>query len=191
PHRPGAKREGPLSRPGRLRAQPPHAVAPEPELVVEALALGVVKVVTLAPEVPMALEAARDFAAAGVRVSVGHTLSSAEQVEAALDVVAAADGVAGFTHLYNAMTPLASREPGAVGAALARGDAFAEVILDLHHVHGVAFRAAHAAKPGRLMLVTDAMRAAGTAEGDSELGGQAVVVAQGAARLRDGTLAGS
>jgi N-acetylglucosamine-6-phosphate deacetylase len=191
PDVPGAHLEGPFISPDRLGAQPPHAVDPDPELVAEALALDVVRVVTLAPELPGALSAARAFAGAGVRVSVGHTLATAEQAEAVLDAVAETGGVAGFTHLYNAMSQLGSRSPGAVGAALARGDAYAEVILDLHHVHGTAFRAALAAKPGRLLLVTDAMRAAGTDEGESELGGQTVVVSGGAARLRDGTLAGS
>jgi len=191
PDVPGAHLEGPFINPGRLGAQPPFAVDPDPGLVAEVLGLGVVRVVTLAPELPGALEAARAFARAGVRVSVGHTLATAEQAEAALDAVAAEGGVAGFTHLYNAMTQLASREPGAVGAALARADAYAEVILDLHHVHRAAFRAALAAKRGRLLLVTDAMRAAGMEEGESELGGQTVVVSGGAARLRDGTLAGS
>lgn len=191
PDVPGAHLEGPFISPDKLGAQPPHALPPDLGLVAEAVALGVVKVVTLAPEVPGALEAARAFARAGVRVSVGHTLASTAQVEAALDAVAGAGGVAGFTHLYNAMSQLGSREPGAVGAALARADAYAELILDLHHVHGTAFRAALAAKPGRLMLVTDAIRAAGTEAGESELGGQPVVVSGGAARLRDGTLAGS
>ena len=191
PDLPGAHLEGPFINPGRLGAQPPYTVAPHPDLVAEAIALDVVRVVTLAPEVPGALEAARAFARAEVRVSVGHTLATVEQVEDCLDAVAAAGGVAGFTHLYNAMTQLSSREPGAVGAALSRPDAYAEVILDTHHVHRAAFRAALAAKPGRLMLVTDAMRAAGAGDGESELGGQPVVIADGAARLRDGTLAGS
>src|SRR5690606_24591944 len=116
PDLPGAHLEGPFINPGRLGAQPPYTVAPHPDLVAEAIALDVVRVVTLAPEVPGALEAARAFARAEVRVSVGHTLATVEQVEDCLDAVAAAGGVAGFTHLYNAMTQLSSREPGAVGA---------------------------------------------------------------------------
>ncbi len=187
----GAHLEGPFINPGRLGAQPPATLPPEPDLVNEVLALEVVRVVTLAPEVEGALQAAETFARAGVRVSFGHTLATADQATEGVDAVLAAGGTAGFTHLYNAMTPLASREPGAVGVALARPEAYAELILDLHHVHAVAFRAAHAAKGDRLLLITDAMRAAGSDGGASELGGQAVYVDAGAARLADGTLAGS
>lgn len=105
--------------------------------------------------------------------------------------VRAAGGTVGYTHLFNAMTQLVGRDPGAVGAALADGEAFAELILDLHHVHPTAFRAALAAKPGRLHLVTDAIRACGAGDGESELGGATVRVEGGAVRLPDGTLAGS
>src|SRR5690606_18660127 len=75
--------------------------------------------------------------------------------------------------------------------ALASGRAYAELILDLHHVHPASFRAAHAAKPDRLLLITDAIRATGLGDGESELGGLPVTVRGGAARLADGTLAGS
>lgn len=187
----GAHLEGPFINPGRLGAQPPDNLPPTPDLVAEVLAVGVVMVVTLAPELDGALEAARDFARAGVRVSFGHTLATAEEAIAGVEAVRSVGGTPSFTHLYNAMSPLASREPGTVGAALARDDAYAELILDLHHVHPVAFRAAVAAKRGRLLLITDAIRAAGLGDGESELGGQRVTVAHGAARLADGTLAGS
>jgi N-acetylglucosamine-6-phosphate deacetylase len=89
------------------------------------------------------------------------------------------------------MTALGSRAPGTVGAALADEDAFAELILDLHHVHAASFRAAAAAKSGRLHLITDAIRACGMPEGETELGGQRVLVRGGAARLPGGSLAGS
>lgn len=187
----GAHLEGPFINPHRLGAQPPHAVEPVAELVGEALATGVVRVVTLAPELEHAPDAARRFAAAGARVSFGHTNAMASQVAEVARVVRGAGGVIGFTHLFNAMTQLGSREPGAVGAAMADPEAFAELILDLHHVHAMTFRAALAAKPERLHLITDAIRACGLPEGASELGGQAVVVRSGAARLPDGTLAGS
>jgi len=187
----GAHLEGPFISPDRLGAQPPNAVHPSPELVAEALATGVVRVVTLAPEVEGAVEAAGAFAAAGTRVSVGHTVAGHADVAAVAAAVRSHGGTLGFTHLYNAMPGLGSREPGVVGAAFADASAFAEVILDLHHVHAVSFMAAVAAKPGRLHLITDAIRAAGSGDGASELGGQPVVVAGGAARLHDGTLAGS
>jgi N-acetylglucosamine-6-phosphate deacetylase len=100
-------------------------------------------------------------------------------------------GTVGFTHLYNAMGGLEGRAPGVVGACFADPDAYAELILDTHHVDPVAFLAARAAKPGRLLLITDAIRASGRPEGRSELGGQEVEVRGGAVRLPDGTLAGS
>lgn len=187
----GAHLEGPFISPGKLGAQPPDDLPPDPALVAEVIALGVVKVVTLAPELEGAVQAAQAFARAGVRVSFGHTLATAEQAGSAVDAVLAAAGTPGFTHLYNAMTQLGSREPGVVGTALSRSDAFAELIFDRHHVHPVAFRAAVAAKPGRSLLITDAIRATGRGDGASELGGQSVTVAGGAARLADGTLAGS
>lgn len=187
----GAHLEGPFISPQRLGAQPPFAVLPTPELVAEVLALGVVRVVTLAPELPGASEAARLFAANGVRVSLGHTVAAYEQVAAVVRAVESAGGVVGFTHLFNAMSQLGSREPGVVGAALSLPDTYAELILDLHHVHPASFRATLAAKPERLLLISDAIRAAGTAVRETELGGAAVLVQGGAARLADGTLAGS
>ena len=178
----GAHLEGPFISPDRLGAQPPNAVHPSPELVAEALATGVVRVVTLAPEVEGAVEAAGAFAVAGTRVSIGHTVAGHADVAAVAAAVRSHGGTLGFTHLYNAMPGLGSREPGVVGAAFADASAFAEVILDLHHVHAVSFMAAVAAKPGRLHLITDAIRAAGSGDGASELGGQSVVVAGGELR---------
>ena len=191
PSIPGAHLEGPFISPERLGAQPPFALEPTPARVEAVLELGVVRLVTLAPELPGALGAATRFAAAGVRVSVGHTVASFEEVQALLEMVREAGGTVGFTHLYNAMGGLAGREPGVVGAALAHLDTYAELIFDTHHVHKGSFLAARAAKPGRLHFITDAIRAAGGPEGETELGGQTVTVKGGAARLPDGTLAGS
>jgi N-acetylglucosamine-6-phosphate deacetylase len=191
PDLPGAHLEGPFVSPDRLGAQPPFALPPTPERVAEVVATGVVRVVTLAPELDGAEAAARAFAAAGVRVSVGHTRADAATVARIAAAVRDEGGTLGFTHLYNAMGGLEGRAPGVVGACFADADAFAELILDGHHVEPVAFLAARAAKPGRLLLVTDAIRACGLPEGETELGGQRVTVAGGAARLADGTLAGS
>ncbi|HET8985302.1 MAG TPA: amidohydrolase family protein [Trueperaceae bacterium] len=187
----GAHLEGPFISPRRLGAQPDFAIAATQEAVMEVLATGVVRVVTLAPEVERAVTAARSFAGAGVRVSIGHTLADHTVVAECAAAVRSVGGTLGFTHLFNAMSGLGSRDPGVVGSALADRGAFAELILDLHHVHAVSFLASAAAKPGRLHLITDAIRAAGTGDGPSELGGQAVTVTDGAARLADGTLAGS
>jgi len=191
PDLPGAHLEGPFISPKRLGAQPPFTLEPTPEQLDELLDLEVVKLGTLAPEVSGAVEAARRFARAGVRVSVGHTTASYEQVRALAGAVREVGGTVGFTHLYNAMGGLEGRAPGAVGAALADAEGYAELILDLHHVHAGSFLAAAAAKPGRLHLVTDGIRACGAGDGATELGGQRVVVKGGAARLEDGTLAGS
>ncbi|HRQ09413.1 MAG: N-acetylglucosamine-6-phosphate deacetylase [Trueperaceae bacterium] len=191
PDLPGVHLEGPFISPHRLGAQPPFALAPTPDLVDEVLETGVVRLVTLAPELEHSSTAAARFAAAGVRVSFGHTVATAEQVALVAEVVRGSGGTVGFTHLFNAMSQLGSREPGAVGAALADAEAYAELILDLHHVHPTSFRAALAAKPEHLHLITDAVRACGMAEGVSELGGQRVMVKDGAVRLESGNLAGS
>ncbi len=191
PSIPGAHLEGPFISPQRLGAQPPYALEPTPELLEEVLALDVVRLVTLAPEVPGAFSAARRLAEAGVRVSVGHTAADYGTTESFAQEVRRAGGVVGFTHLYNAMGGLQGREPGVLGAALADPESFAELIFDTHHVYPGAFRAALAAKGETLLFVTDAMRATGTDATRSELGGQAVFIKDGAARLEGGGLAGS
>ncbi|MFO7546301.1 MAG: amidohydrolase family protein [Trueperaceae bacterium] len=191
PSIPGAHLEGPFISPQRLGAQPPFTLEPAADRVAELLEMDIVRVVTLAPEIPHAAEAAETFARAGVRVSFGHTVADAEQVAAVAQRVRSVGGTVGFTHLFNAMSQLVGRAPGVVGAALADEAAFAELILDFHHVHPTSFLAALAAKPQRLSLITDAIRACGAGEGESELGGVPVRVEGGTARLADGTLAGS
>ncbi|WP_420594548.1 N-acetylglucosamine-6-phosphate deacetylase [Deinococcus sp.] len=188
----GAHLEGPFISPGRLGAQPPQTVEPTPERVRELLNFGVIKAVTIAPELPGAMEAALQMAAAGVRIGVGHTRADAETVSAFLAAVQAAGGRTAATHLFNAMGGIEGREPGPAGALLADAQTWPEVILDGVHVHATSFLLAHAATPGRLMLITDAMRAAGLGDGESELGGQKVIVKGGKAVLADGrSIAGS
>ncbi len=193
PHGPnihGAHLEGPFVSPHKLGAQPPHALAPTPERVAEVLALGCVRIVTLAPELPHAADAIQLFAQAGVRVSLGHTVAGYEQTERAICQICAAGGTTGATHLFNAMPGIESRKPGPA-TALMCSDAYAELIFDTHHVHPATFRLAQRVMPDRLLFVTDAMRAAGLPDGPSLLGGQQVVVEQGAVRLPSGHLAGS
>ena len=187
----GAHLEGPFVSPERLGAQPPFAVLPTFERVAEVLALGVVRVVTIAPELPGALESVGAWARAGVRVSVGHTRADAAAVEAFLAAVRAAGGVAGATHLFNAMGGIEGRAPGPAGALLADDAAVIEVIADGFHVAPAALRLAWRAAGERFVLVTDAIRASGMRDGESELGGRRVRVVDAAARLDDGTLAGS
>lgn len=191
PSIPGAHVEGPFISPARLGAQPPFALEATPERVSELLATGVVRVMTVAPEVAGVLAAVPALVARGVRVSVGHTVATYDETVALMEQVRAAGGVVGFTHLFNAMRGLESREPGVVGAALADDSSFTELILDGHHVHSAAFKLSLKARPGHLHLITDAIRSAGLPEGTTELGGQQVTVAAGVARLADGTLAGS
>jgi N-acetylglucosamine-6-phosphate deacetylase len=142
---------------------------------------------TLAPERPGGIAAVRRLAEAGVLVSIGHSDATAAQAEAATDA-----GARLVTHLFNAMRPLHHREPGLVGQALADPRLTSGLIADLHHVAAPVCRLAFAAAPGRIMLVTDAVAAAGMPPGTYDLGGQQVSVDPlGLPRRADGTIAGS
>ncbi|MBB2205028.1 N-acetylglucosamine-6-phosphate deacetylase [Gluconacetobacter takamatsuzukensis] len=187
----GAHLEGPFVSPHRLGAQPPFAIAPDPDHVAQALATGVVRVVTLAPELDHAETAIAAFAAAGVRVSIGHTVASFEQTEQAICRICVAGGTVGATHLFNAMGGIEGRRPGPATALMCSDAGHAELIFDMHHVHPASFRLAHRLMGERLLFVTDAMRGAGLGDGPSQLGGQQVTIRDGIARLPDGTLAGS
>jgi N-acetylglucosamine-6-phosphate deacetylase len=187
----GVHLEGPFISPDRLGAQPPFTLIPTRERLEQLLAYDIIRLATLAPEIDGAHLAAKHFAQAGVRVSLGHTVCTAENAQTCAQTVRDAGGTISFTHLYNAMSPLQSRAPGAVGAALADERAFAELIFDTHHVHPTSMLAAFHAKPEHLLFITDSIRASGMDGGQSELGGQAVTVKDGRATLADGTLAGS
>lgn len=180
----GLHLEGPFISPQALGAQPPYAIPPDFALVDRIFATGTLRVVTLAPEIDPDLQLVRRLAAAGVRVQIGHTRCSYAQAVAALDA-----GASGFTHLFNAMSGLAHREPGAVAAALAHG-LRAEIIPDLQHVAPGAILAARRAIPG-LYGVTDAVAAAGMPDGPCRLGAHTVHKRGGRVELGDGTLAGS
>ena len=142
--------------------------------------------VTLAPELTT-LEMISRLARHGVIVSAGHSGASYEQTLEALNA-----GVSGFTHLYNAMTPLQSREPGMVGAAIDDDDSWFGIIADGHHMHPAAFRVAVAAKKnGRALLVTDAMPTVGSPEKTFLLDGEPIVARDGRVMNAAGSLAGS
>ena len=142
--------------------------------------------VTLAPERASPDDIAR-LAAAGVRVSLGHTAADFETTVRALDA-----GASCFTHLFNAMPPLESRNPGPIGAALSRADAWAGLILDGIHVHPASARAAFLAKsPRRVILVSDAMATVGAASSEMSLFGEPISLSEGALRTPSGTLAGA
>ena len=142
--------------------------------------------VTVAPE-QIAPSSLKTLAAAGVKISLGHTAASSEEVDAAL-----AAGATGFTHLFNAMPPLEGRNPGPVGVALGNSSTWAGLILDGIHVHPTSARAAFAAKTSRkLMLVSDAMATVGSKDASMSLFGEKIEVSRGALRTATGALAGA
>ncbi|AZZ95282.1 N-acetylglucosamine-6-phosphate deacetylase [Hahella sp. KA22] len=145
-----------------------------------------VTIVTLAPEkVPEGF--VRKLRERGVHVCLGHTAASYEQVHQAL-----AEGATGFTHLFNAMTPLRNRDPGVVGAALDDADSWCGLIADNHHVHPATMRIALRAKAqGKIMLVTDAMHSVGMPGEEFELLGEKLVRCNGRLATEQGVLAGS
>ena len=150
---------------------------------------GLLRLLTLAPERPGALDAIDQLVAAGVLVSVGHSDATAQQVSAAAD-----HGARMVTHLFNAQRPLAHREPGVVGQALTDERLTSGLIADLYHVAGPICGLAFRAAPGRIALVTDAAAPAGMPPGEYLLGGEPITLppADGAPPVRhDGTLAGS
>jgi N-acetylglucosamine-6-phosphate deacetylase len=145
-----------------------------------------VSLITLAPErVPSA--AIRAIVERGGIVTAGHTAGSYDEIRAGIDA-----GITGFTHLYNAMSPLQGREPGAVGAALEDDACWCGVIVDGVHVHPASLRVALAAKPrGKVFLVTDAMPMVGADDPSFDLYGETITAVDGVVRNAAGALAGS
>ncbi len=184
----GAHLEGPFLAPERKGAHDPANLRPvDLGFLRELLRSGKVRLMTLAPELENSLEAIELLLEESAVVSVGHTEATYEEIARAADA-----GLRLGTHLYNAMRPLAHREPGTVGALLTQDRIRTGIIADGVHVHEAAIRLAYRAKGSEgLVLVTDAMEAAGMPPGDYELGGRKVRLEDGAVRLPDGTLAGS
>lgn len=147
-----------------------------------------VGIVTLAPELPGAIDLIRSLTRAGHRVSLGHSAADLDTAIAAIEA-----GACHATHLFNRMPPLAHRAPGLAGAVLAREDVAAELICDGVHVHPAMCTVAVRAKGTRgIMAITDGTAGSGLAHGASaRLGGRPIHVRAGAAFLEDGTLAGS
>jgi len=145
-----------------------------------------VTLITLAPEcVPINI--IKDIIARGARVAVGHSAATYKAIRAGLNA-----GISGFTHLYNAMPPLHSREPGVVGAALEDRHSWCGVIVDGVHVHPASLRVALATKPrGKVILVTDAMPVVGADHPHFNLYGESIRVIDGVVRNAAGALAGS
>lgn len=142
--------------------------------------------VTVAPET-MPAEAIGRLRDAGVIVFGGHSAATYDETRQAL-----AAGLSGFTHLFNAMTPLTSRAPGMVGAALDDADSYFGIIADGHHIHPATLRIALRAKaPGKVCLVTDAMPTVGSPDEHFSLHGKTINASGGRCVTADGTLAGS
>jgi N-acetylglucosamine-6-phosphate deacetylase len=183
----GVHLEGPFLSPARLGTHGLRARRdPDPSLLDRLLEAGPVKLMTLAPELPGALELVGILQARGVTVSLGHTNATAAEANAAFD-----RGVRTVTHVFNAMRPLAHRDPGIVGAALVRPDVVLQAIVDNVHLDPDVVRLLWAVAAGRLALVTDATAAAGVGDGTYALGEIEIVVTDDVVRSGDGVLAGS
>jgi N-acetylglucosamine-6-phosphate deacetylase len=188
---PGLHLEGPLLAPSRAGAHDRRAIeaadATLKNVLDELLAAGAVRLMTLAPERPGALDAITLLRAAGVAVSLGHTDATFADVLAGIEA-----GASLATHLYSAMSPFAHRAPGAVGAMLTDDRVVTMLIADGVHTHPAALTLALRAKGAqRIALVTDAIAAAGAPPGRYQLAGIEVISDGTSARLIDGTLAGS
>jgi N-acetylglucosamine-6-phosphate deacetylase len=186
----GIHLEGPWLSPAYAGAHNPALLRdPEPAAVERLLAAGAgsIRMVTLAPELPGALDAVRRLAESGVAAAVGHTDATYDVTLAAIDA-----GATVGTHLFNAMRGVHHREPGPALALLEDPATYVEVIADGVHLHPAVVRTVANSKPGRFLLVTDAMAAAASSDGSYRLGPLDVVVEGGVARLADSdVIAGS
>lgn len=184
----GLHLEGPFLNPARKGAHNPrYILQPDPELVANWSLENGVRLVTLAPEMPGAAETIRRLRAQGVVVSAGHSMATYAQALAAFEA-----GISYGTHLFNAMPPLEHRSPNLPGALLTTPQVTVGILTDGIHLHPALIKLIWAAKGSEgITVVTDAMAAMGMAEGTYILGDYQVKVADGSARLENGTLAGS
>lgn len=179
--------EGPYLSPRRAGAHDPALLRdPDPSEIAGWLEAGGVRIVTLAPERDGAIAAVEQLVGGGVVVSIGHTDADAPTTARAIEA-----GATYATHLFGAMTPFHHRAPGAAGALLADDRVTLGLILDGHHLDPLVVALVARLALHRVSLVSDAIAALGLADGEHLLGGRAVVVRDGSARLPDGTLAGS
>jgi N-acetylglucosamine-6-phosphate deacetylase len=183
----GAHLEGPFLSPERLGTHPQsHRRDPDLDLLERLLEPGGVTEMTLAPELPGAGAVIRRLLERGVVVSAGHTNATAAEAHDAFDL-----GVSTTTHLFNAMRPFRSRDPGIVGVALTRREVFVQMIVDGHHLADETVLLAWAAAEGRLALVTDATAGASNGGGIYQLGEVEIEVADGPPTREDGVFAGT
>ncbi|SFC09575.1 N-acetylglucosamine-6-phosphate deacetylase [Ruminococcus albus] len=185
----GVHLEGPFISPEKCGAQKKELIQPpsaEKLRAWQSAAGGLIKLVTIAPEVDGAMECIRQLSGS-IRFSLGHTACG---YDAAVEAFRA--GADHITHLYNAMPPFTHRAPSLIGAGFDTKGVFVEIICDGVHVSETAVRAAFALfGDDRMILISDSMEAAGMPDGEYQLGGQGVSVKGNRAVLSDGTLAGS
>lgn len=183
----GAHLEGPYLNAVRGGAQNRELIRrADPDEAMPWLKLGIIRLVTVAPEFDENAWFIRECRARGVTVSMGHTDATYEQATRAIDA-----GVTHATHTFNAMSPLQHRAPGVVGAVMGDDRVRCELIADNVHIHPGAMRALWKAKGRNIVLISDAIRAAGKSDGDYPVDERTIHVREGIARLEDGTLAGS
>jgi N-acetylglucosamine-6-phosphate deacetylase len=184
----GMHLEGPFISPLRLGAHPKLNLEPRGDSFERVLSMRSLKLITLAPEMPGAIDEIGRLVARKVVVSIGHTNATLEEANAGI-----AAGARMFTHLYNAMRPLNHRDPGVIASALAPSPAFAAVIPDGVHVHPEMLRLAWRARgTGGTIIVSDRVLLANTVASDREnVGRGRASIRDRAVRLTDGTLAGS
>lgn len=186
----GIHLEGPYINPEKKGAQKEEdikKVSVEEFLEFNQASGNLIRLVTIAPEMPGAIDFIRWLHQQGIIVSVGHSNATYKQVQEGIQA-----GLSHVTHIFNAMRGLHHREPGVVGAALSSPKLIVEMIADGIHLHPMVLKMLTQIKESeKLVLITDAMRATGFKEGTYDLGGQEVIVTQGQAKLKNGTLAGS
>ena len=186
----GVHLEGPFISVKHIGAQPLEYVAkPDVKVFDEYYKASgnAIKIVSLAPEADGADELIKHLTSLGVTASAGHTDAGYEAIEKAIKI-----GLKNVTHTYNAQKALHHREIGTVGSAMLFDELNAEAICDTIHLSVPAIKLLIKNKPhDKFTLITDSMRAKHLSDGISELGGQEVIVKNGEARLKDGTLAGS
>ena len=183
----GAHVEGPFLSPERLGTHPAvDRRDPDLELLRRLLDAGRITQYTLAPELPGAEMLIAELLDRGIVVAAGHTNATADEAHAAFDL-----GVSTVVHLFNAMRPFRSRDPGIAGVALTRPDVSVQMIVDGHHLSDETVRLIWGAAAGRAALVTDAMAGAGLAAGSYQLGAVEVEVAGGVPMRGDGVFAGT
>lgn len=186
----GVHIEGPFISIKRVGAQPEEYIIP-PNIETfnhwQELSGGMIKEITVAPEVEGGFDFVKELAKQGIVVSIGHSDASLEEVEKAVSL-----GAKQGTHLYNQMRPFHHRDPGVVGGTLLNNQVKTEIIVDFIHSHPKSVEFAYRLKgASHIILITDAMRAKGVPFGDYDLGGQMVHVTETGAHLPNGALAGS